>query len=119
PLRRDEAPARARGRGARRHSPGGPGEIALPEPGADPAHPRPVDRQVHGAPRRGARRSQARTGGQRMTTLTAQSTQVYSVFIRATPEQIWDAITQAEFTRQYFSGPNIHVHDRPPFSSIR
>ena len=33
-----------------------------------------------------------------MTTLTAQTTQVYSVFIRATPEQIWDAIKRVGFT---------------------
>ena len=36
----------------------GPGEAALPEPGADPADPRPVDRQVHRAPGVGARRPQ-------------------------------------------------------------
>ena len=45
----------------------GPGEAALPQPGPDPADPRPVDRQVHGAPRVGARRPQARAGGDRMT----------------------------------------------------
>ncbi len=39
-----------------------------------------------------------------MTTLTEQATQVYSLFIRATPEQIWDAITKPEFTAQYFYG---------------
>jgi uncharacterized protein YndB with AHSA1/START domain len=39
-----------------------------------------------------------------MTTMTAQTTQVYSVFIRATPEQVWDAITRPEFTTQYFYG---------------
>ena len=39
-----------------------------------------------------------------MTTMTAQTTQVYSVFIRATPEQIWDAITKPEFTGKYFYG---------------
>ena len=37
-----------------------------------------------------------------MTTMTVQTTQVYSVFIRATPEQVWDAITKPEFTAQYF-----------------
>ena len=37
-----------------------------------------------------------------MTTMTAQTTQVYSVSIRATPEQVWDAITKPEFTAQYF-----------------
>ena len=39
-----------------------------------------------------------------MTTMTEQGTQVYSLFIRATPEQIWDAITKPEFTAQYFYG---------------
>src|SRR5256885_4574595 len=37
-----------------------------------------------------------------MTTMTEQTTQVYSVFIRATPEQVWDGITKPEFTRKYF-----------------
>ena len=35
-----------------------------------------------------------------MTTATDLSTQVYSVFIRATPEQVWDAITKPEFTEK-------------------
>ena len=39
-----------------------------------------------------------------MTTMTEQTTQVYSVFIRATPEQVWDAITKPEFTSKYFYG---------------
>ena len=42
-----------------------------------------------------------------MTTMTAQTTQVYQVFIKATPEQIWEAITQPEFTQQYFYGARI------------
>ena len=36
-----------------------------------------------------------------MTTMTAQSTQVYQVFIKASPEAIWDAIVKPEFTRKY------------------
>jgi len=40
-----------------------------------------------------------------MTTITEiQTTQVYQVFIRATPEQIWEAITKPEFTSRYFYG---------------
>ncbi len=39
-----------------------------------------------------------------MTTITEQATQVYTVFIRATPEQVWDAITKPEFTSRYFYG---------------
>jgi uncharacterized protein YndB with AHSA1/START domain len=53
-----------------------------------------------------------------MTTLTAQTTQVYSVFIRATPQQVWDAITKAEFTQQYFFGARIEVRDGRRFSAI-
>ena len=39
-----------------------------------------------------------------MSAMTAQATQVYSVFVRATPEQLWDAITKPEFTSKYFYG---------------
>jgi uncharacterized protein YndB with AHSA1/START domain len=44
-----------------------------------------------------------------MTTMTEQAMQVYQVFIRATPEQIWEAITKPEFTRQYFYGQRIEA----------
>ena len=38
-----------------------------------------------------------------MTTMVeAQTVQVYQVFIKASPEQIWEAITNSDFTRQYF-----------------
>jgi uncharacterized protein YndB with AHSA1/START domain len=39
-----------------------------------------------------------------VSTMTEQSTQVYSVFVRTTPEQLWDAITKPEFTTKYFYG---------------
>jgi uncharacterized protein YndB with AHSA1/START domain len=44
-----------------------------------------------------------------MSTLTAQATQVYQLFIKATPETIWDAITKPEFTARYFHGARIEV----------
>jgi uncharacterized protein YndB with AHSA1/START domain len=44
-----------------------------------------------------------------MTTMTATATQVYQVFIKATPEQIWDAITKPEFTAKYFYGQRIEA----------
>jgi len=53
-----------------------------------------------------------------MSTMTALSTQVYSVFIRATPQQIWEAITKPEFTEQYFYGARIEVKDGRRFSNI-
>ena len=46
-----------------------------------------------------------------MTTMTAQTTQVYQVFIRATPEQIWEAMTRPEFTEQYFHGVRLELRD--------
>ena len=42
-----------------------------------------------------------------MTTMTAQTTQIYQVFVKATPEQIWAAITKPEFTQKYFYGARI------------
>jgi uncharacterized protein YndB with AHSA1/START domain len=39
-----------------------------------------------------------------MTTTTAQATQLYQLFIKATPEEIWQAITSPEFTTRYFHG---------------
>jgi uncharacterized protein YndB with AHSA1/START domain len=42
-----------------------------------------------------------------MTTMTEQTVQVYSLFIRATQEQVWDAITKPEFTSRYFYGSHI------------
>ena len=37
-----------------------------------------------------------------MSTMTQTAVQVYYVFIKASPEQIWEAITNSDFTRQYF-----------------
>ena len=55
-----------------------------------------------------------------MTTMTEQATQVYAVFIRATPEQIWDAITKPEFTTRYFHGTKIESTFEPgtPYLSV-
>ena len=44
-----------------------------------------------------------------MTTVAATTTQVYQVFIKASPEQIWDAITKPEFTAKYFHGVTIDI----------
>ncbi|HEX5469852.1 MAG TPA: SRPBCC family protein [Gaiellaceae bacterium] len=46
-----------------------------------------------------------------MTTMTAQTTQVYQLFIRATPEQVWEAITKPEFTTRYFFASRIEMAD--------
>ena len=47
-----------------------------------------------------------------VTTMTeTQTTQIYQVFIKATPEQIWQAITDPEFTVKYFHGARIEMAD--------
>jgi uncharacterized protein YndB with AHSA1/START domain len=46
-----------------------------------------------------------------MTTMTATATQVCSVFIKATPEQIWEAITNPEFTEKYFYASRVELAD--------
>lgn len=39
----------------------------------------------------------------------APTTQVYDIFIKATPEAVFDAITKPEFTRRYFYGAEIEI----------
>ena len=50
-----------------------------------------------------------------MTTMIENTVtnQVYQVFIRATPEAIWDAITKPEFTERYFYGTRAQYDLRP------
>ena len=43
------------------------------------------------------------------TTATALATQVYQVFIKATPEAIWEAIVKPEFTTKYFHGAAVQT----------
>jgi len=46
-----------------------------------------------------------------MSTMTepALATQVYSIYIKTTPEKLWEAITTPQFTQQYFYGARITV----------
>ena len=50
-----------------------------------------------------------------MTTMTQKSpaTQVYRVYIKATPEAIWDAITKPEWSRRYGYGGSVEYDLRP------
>jgi uncharacterized protein YndB with AHSA1/START domain len=50
-----------------------------------------------------------------MTTKTQDSTtvQVYRVFIKATPQAIWDAITKPEWTERYGYGSRVEYDLRP------
>jgi len=44
-----------------------------------------------------------------MTTTVGTTDQVYELFIKATPEQVWEAIIKPEFTLKYFHGVRIEV----------
>ena len=54
-----------------------------------------------------------------MSVATAQTTQVYSVYIKAAPEQIWEAITTPEFTERYFHGVRMEIRDGRRWSTLR
>jgi uncharacterized protein YndB with AHSA1/START domain len=48
-----------------------------------------------------------------MTTDTAVTTQVYRVYIKATPQAIWDAITEPEWSERYGYGGTVEYDLRP------
>ena len=54
-----------------------------------------------------------------MTTMTATTTQVYQVFIKATPERIWEAITTPGFTEQFFHGVRMELRDGRRWSTMK
>jgi uncharacterized protein YndB with AHSA1/START domain len=37
---------------------------------------------------------------------------VYTIYIASTPEKVWEALTSAEFSRQYFFGNTVEVEQR-------
>lgn len=37
---------------------------------------------------------------------------VYTIYIASTPEKVWEALTSADYSRQYFSGFGVEVEDR-------
>ena len=46
---------------------------------------------------------------ERGETMSAAPSQVYQVYIKASPEQVWDAITRPEFTTRYFFGSRVET----------
>lgn len=55
-----------------------------------------------------------------MTTTTTHATQLYQLFIKATPARIWDAITSPEFTTKYFHGSYVDSTFQPgaPYNGL-
>ncbi len=47
------------------------------------------------------------------TDTAAPTTQVYRIYIRATPQQVWDAITQPEYVAKYGYGGILEADLRP------
>ena len=37
---------------------------------------------------------------------------VYTIYIAATPEKVWEALTSAEFSRKYFFGNSVKVEPK-------
>jgi uncharacterized protein YndB with AHSA1/START domain len=54
-----------------------------------------------------------------MTTMTATTTQVYQLYIRATPEQVWEAITSPEMIAKYFHGAQADPSTLEPGARMR
>ncbi len=54
-----------------------------------------------------------------MTTMTLETTQVHSVYIRATPQAIWDAITTPEWTNRYGYGGFVEFDGIEPGDGFR
>jgi uncharacterized protein YndB with AHSA1/START domain len=48
-----------------------------------------------------------------MTTMTETATQVYRVYIRTTPDRVWDAITKPEWSARYGYGGTVDFDLRP------
>ena len=46
-------------------------------------------------------------------TETLTTVQVHRVYIRATPERVWEAITSSEWTERYGYGGSIEIDLRP------
>lgn len=55
-----------------------------------------------------------------MTEAASESRLVFQIYIRATADAVWQAITETEFRRQYFYGSTIETDFRPgsPLRSV-
>src|SRR3954471_13447075 len=62
-----------------------------------------MDRQVRAPSPERARRTQTRSGGEKMS----EPKFVYVTYIATTPEKLWQALTDGAFTRQYWFGTSV------------
>src|SRR5262249_3352488 len=110
-IRRHEARGGARGGRARDDAAARAGEAPLPQPRPDPAHPRPLGEQVRRAMGRDAQWAQDTTGGMMEKvkeggiSLAAEDTvAVFEIYIKTTPERLWEAITDPSMRAKYRCG---------------
>jgi len=47
-----------------------------------------------------------------MDTTSFKPATVYTIYIASTPEQVWEALTSAEFSRQYFFGNSVEIEQK-------
>src|SRR6185503_21228866 len=121
-VRRDEAPEGARAGRPRHHQASRAREAAFPEPRPDPAHPRQVGEQIRRALGRDAQWPQARTRGGMMDKYVviegAGAMSVFEIYIKTTPERLWEAITDPQLRAKYSFGVETSS-DWTPGSSYR
>jgi uncharacterized protein YndB with AHSA1/START domain len=54
-----------------------------------------------------------------MTTMAPTATQIYQIYIRATPEQVWDGITNPEMIARFFHGARVDPGPLEPGAPLR
>src|SRR5579864_8087942 len=87
-------------------------EAALSQPGAAAGNLRPLDPQVRETASQGSARPEAPFGRRHPTqenemSAANRSSFVYVTFIRTTPEKLWEALTDPQFTRKYWFGTTV------------
>ncbi len=110
PGRGGQTPEGARGGGPRGLEPARAREAAPPQPCPHPPGARPLGHQVHRALDDGTPRPQDRTG--------ATMEKVFEIYIRTTPERLWQAITDGDLRAHFHFGNRI-TSDWTPGSPTR
>src|ERR1700709_1103029 len=110
-LRRDEAPQALGGGGVGDHQASRSREAPLPQPRPDPGRLRALGQQVLRVLGRRAQRAQKRhRGGAVMSEREAwevvdgRAMSVFEIYIKTTPERLWEAIVDPELRKKYTFG---------------
>src|SRR4029453_15995252 len=85
---------------SRRHPAARTGEVALPQSRANPRDRRALDRKIRTLTPAGAERHEKSIGSRR--SVMSRPKFVYVTFIRTTPQKLWWALTDPDFTKQYW-----------------